>query len=86
MKRLVITGPRQAVFDDVDMPVCAADGVVVKAKVTALSTGTAIWPIFKGCGFNIHPRTADHPHLHLPHLFVQLDLRRFVSVEHDTHY
>ena len=42
MKRLVIAGPRQAVFEEVEMPVCAADGVVVKAKVTAISAGTEV--------------------------------------------
>lgn len=42
MKRLVIAGLRQAVFEEVEMPVCAADGVVVKAKVTAISAGTEV--------------------------------------------
>lgn len=42
MKRLVITGSRQAVFEEVEMPVCAPDGVVVKARVTAISAGTEV--------------------------------------------
>ena len=42
MKRLVITGPREATFEDVEMPTCEPDGVVVKARVTTISTGTEI--------------------------------------------
>jgi 2-desacetyl-2-hydroxyethyl bacteriochlorophyllide A dehydrogenase len=42
MKRLIITGPRQAVFEEVEMPACASDGVVVRAKVTAISAGTEL--------------------------------------------
>ena len=42
MKRLVITGPRKAEFDDVPMPVCADDGLLVRASATAISTGTEI--------------------------------------------
>ncbi len=42
MKRLVITGPRQAEFEDVEMPACPPDGVVVKARITAISAGTEI--------------------------------------------
>ena len=42
MKRLVITGPRQASFDDVDIPECPSDGLLVRANVTAVSTGTEI--------------------------------------------
>ena len=42
MKRLVITGPRQASFDDVDIPGCPPDGLLVRANVTAVSTGTEI--------------------------------------------
>jgi threonine dehydrogenase-like Zn-dependent dehydrogenase len=42
MKRLVVTGPREATFEDVDMPVCAADGIIVKAIVTTISTGTEL--------------------------------------------
>jgi threonine dehydrogenase-like Zn-dependent dehydrogenase len=42
MKRLVITGPRQAKFEDVEMPVCPSDGVVVRARLTAISTGTEL--------------------------------------------
>jgi threonine dehydrogenase-like Zn-dependent dehydrogenase len=42
VKRLVITGSRQAVFEEVEMPVCAPDGVVVKARVTAISAGTEV--------------------------------------------
>lgn len=42
MKRLLITGPKQAEFVDSPMPACPADGVLVKAKVTAISAGTEI--------------------------------------------
>jgi len=42
MKRLVITGERQAEFEEVEMPACASDGVIVKARVTTISTGTEI--------------------------------------------
>ena len=42
MKRLVITGPRTASFDDVPVPECPPDGLLVKAIVTAISTGTEL--------------------------------------------
>jgi threonine dehydrogenase-like Zn-dependent dehydrogenase len=42
MKRLLITAPKQVTFDDVEMPICATDGVVVRARVTAISTGTEL--------------------------------------------
>jgi threonine dehydrogenase-like Zn-dependent dehydrogenase len=42
MKRLLITGPRSASFDDAPLPVCPDDGLVVRARVTAVSTGTEI--------------------------------------------
>ncbi len=42
MKQLIITGPKQANFDDLEMPVCAQDGVIVRARVTAISTGTEL--------------------------------------------
>ena len=42
MKRLIITGPSQAVFEEVEMPACAQDGVVVRARVTAISAGTEL--------------------------------------------
>jgi len=42
MKRLVITGPRLAEFAEAEMPVCAPDGVVVRAQVTAVSAGTEV--------------------------------------------
>ena len=42
MKRLVVTGPRQASFDDVDIPECPPEGLLVRANVTAVSTGTEI--------------------------------------------
>ena len=40
MKRLVVTGPRQVEFEDVPVPDCPRDGVLAKAIVTAISTGT----------------------------------------------
>ncbi len=40
MKRLVVTGPRQVEFEDVPIPDCPRDGVLAKAIVTTISTGT----------------------------------------------
>ncbi|MFQ5731883.1 MAG: zinc-binding dehydrogenase [Planctomycetaceae bacterium] len=40
MQRLIITGPRQAEFEDAPEPRCAVDGLLVRAKVTAVSPGT----------------------------------------------
>ncbi|MAF65271.1 MAG: hypothetical protein CMJ84_06390 [Planctomycetes bacterium] len=40
MKRLVVTGPRQAEFEKVEVPECPVDGVLVQASTTAISTGT----------------------------------------------
>ena len=42
MKRLVIKGPRQAYFEDVPIPECPDDGLLVRAVVTAISTGTEL--------------------------------------------
>lgn len=42
MKRLIITGPRQAQFEDVQQPDCPSDGLVLRARKTAVSTGTEI--------------------------------------------
>ena len=42
MKRLIITAPRQAEFEEVAMPSCPPDGLLVQARVTAISTGTEI--------------------------------------------
>ena len=42
MKRLIITGPRRAEFEDVPTPDCPEDGLLVQATVTAISTGTEI--------------------------------------------
>lgn len=38
----MITGPKQAVFEEVPMPECPNNGFIVKAKVTAISTGTEL--------------------------------------------
>ena len=40
MKRLVVRGPRQVEFQDVPVPDCPRDGVLARAIVTAISTGT----------------------------------------------
>ncbi len=40
MKRLVVTGPRQVQFEDAPIPECPRDGVLARAIVTAISTGT----------------------------------------------
>lgn len=42
MQRLIITAPRQAEFEEVAMPLCPPDGLLVQARVTAISTGTEI--------------------------------------------
>lgn len=42
MKRLIITGPRQAVFEEVPAPECPVDGLLVRATVTAISAGTEV--------------------------------------------
>lgn len=42
MKRLIVTGPRQAEFDDAAIPACGRDDLLVRARVTAVSTGTEI--------------------------------------------
>ncbi len=42
MKRLIITAPRRAEFEEVMMPVCPSHGLLVRARVTAISTGTEI--------------------------------------------
>jgi polar amino acid transport system substrate-binding protein len=42
LKKLMVTGPKQAVFAEVPMPKCASDEVLVKAKITAISTGTEL--------------------------------------------
>lgn len=42
MKRLIITGPRRAEFEDAPTPACPDDGLLVRAEATAISTGTEI--------------------------------------------
>lgn len=42
MKRLIVTGPRQAQFEDLPLPKCPSDGLLVRARVTAISPGTEI--------------------------------------------
>lgn len=42
MKRLIITGPKKASFEDVPMPECTTDGIIVQARVTAISAGTEL--------------------------------------------
>ena len=41
-KRLVIRGPRQAEFEEVPAPECSPDGILVRARTTAISTGTEL--------------------------------------------
>ncbi len=41
-KRLVIDGPRQAAFEEVPVPECPRDGILVRARTTAISTGTEL--------------------------------------------
>ncbi len=42
MRRLVIRGPRRAEFEVVEPPGCPREGVVIRARTTAISTGTEI--------------------------------------------
>ncbi len=42
MQRLLVTAPCQAEFEPIAPPVCAPDELVVRARVTAVSTGTEI--------------------------------------------
>ena len=42
MQRLIVTAPRHAEFEPIEMPDCPADGLLVRARVTAVSTGTEI--------------------------------------------
>ena len=41
-KRLVIRGPRQAEFEEVPVPKCPPNGILVRARTTAISTGTEL--------------------------------------------
>ena len=42
MKQLIVTGAKQAEFEEVAEPGCDAGGVVVRARLTAISTGTEL--------------------------------------------
>jgi len=42
MKQLYVTGPRQVVFEEAPTPECSPDGLVVRARTTAVSPGTEI--------------------------------------------
>lgn len=42
MQRLIITGPGEARFEDVPVPDCPPDGLLVRARLTAVSTGTEL--------------------------------------------
>ena len=42
MKRLVINGPRRAEFEDLSIPACYDDGLLIRAEATTISTGTEI--------------------------------------------
>jgi len=42
MQRLIVTGRKQAEFEDVEPPDCPLDGVLVQAQTTAISTGTEL--------------------------------------------
>ena len=41
-KRLIITGPRRAEFQEIPDPGCPARGLLVRARMTAISTGTEL--------------------------------------------
>ena len=42
MQRLLVTGSRQVEFQAAPTPACPVDGVLVRARLTAVSTGTEI--------------------------------------------
>ena len=42
MKQLIVTGARQAEFEEVEQPVCGATDVLVRSRTTAISTGTEL--------------------------------------------
>ena len=42
MKRLVVEGPKNAYFQDINIPSCPKNGIVAKALFTAISTGTEV--------------------------------------------
>ena len=42
MQRLIISAPRIAEFEAIEQPECPSDGLVVRARVTAVSTGTEL--------------------------------------------
>ena len=42
MKQLFITAPRQVEFQETPIPVCPPDGILVKAVITTVSSGTEI--------------------------------------------
>ena len=42
MKRLLVTGPQQVAFEETERPVCTDDTVVLRAGLTAISTGTEL--------------------------------------------
>lgn len=42
MKRLVISGPRKAEFENLPIPTCHDDGLLIQAEATTISTGTEI--------------------------------------------
>ncbi|MBN19624.1 MAG: hypothetical protein CL758_09150 [Chloroflexi bacterium] len=42
MQRLIVTGPCKTQFEDIPIPKCPNDGILVKTLVTAISTGTEI--------------------------------------------
>lgn len=42
MKRLIVKGARDVEFEEVPIPDCPTDGLLVKASVTAISTGTEL--------------------------------------------
>ena len=42
MKRLVVTGPKQVEFEEISIPKCLDNGLLVKSVATAVSTGTEL--------------------------------------------
>ena len=42
MKQLLVSGPRQAALSEVPKPPCPPDGVLVQARLTAISPGTEL--------------------------------------------
>ncbi len=64
-KRLMVTGPRQVEFEEAPVPDCPDDGLLVRARVTAVSTGTEI-RVYRGIPVD---KEGAFLHTHVPFQF-----------------